>query len=382
MNSASFSVSSIVELIATLEASKTETFTPTVAIAFCDPGFPFEDAIPLFYTHQIKLVGCTTSGEIRDDGILEGSFSFLLMDMDPSAFDIVRFEHENLTAYSSGKRLFNHAKECFDNPGIFLLISGVRVVGDGPVKGIRDMLQNEVPIFGGLAGDNIQHEATYVFTDDGVEDFGIAALIVDQDFVLMEGQTVSGWKPLGRTHYITKAQGNLIYEIDDQPALDLFLSYFGHIEYKPPNASGLQTIPGQFPLKLYREDGSSYLRSLLIYNVEDRALMAAGEMLSGTEFKFCPPPDFDVIDQTIEEFRNFRSDEKGFEALVMISCKGRHNSFGPILNDEVSSIHEIWQVPMVGFLANGEIGMVSEGGKCEFHNVSCSLFGLKEIHRG
>lgn len=382
MNSASYSVTSLAELTSRLAASKSESPTPTVAIAFCDPGFPFRQAIPLFKAAGIKLIGCTTSGEICNDEIVEGSFSFLMIDIDPAAFDIIRFRHEDRTAYSSGSRLFYHAQACFSNPGIFLLTSGVRVVGDGPVKGIRDMLQTEVPIFGGLAGDNIQHEATYVFTDDGVEDFGLAAMILDQDLVLMEGLTVSGWRPLGKTHHITRAKDNLIYEIDHKPALDLFLSYFGHIEYKPPNASGLQTIPGQFPLKLYREDGSSYLRSLLIYDVEDRALLAAGEILPGVEFKFCPPPDFEVVEQTIQEFQNFHSPDQGFEAMIMVSCKGRHNSFGPILDDEVSSIHNIWKVPMAGFLANGEIGKAIGGEKCEFHNVSCSLFGLKELPRG
>lgn len=382
MNSASYTVTSIVELISTLEDITSSTFTPTIAIAFCDPGFPFLQAIPLFKNRGIKLIGCTTSGEIHDSEILEGSFSFLLIDIDPSVFDIVRFEHNDLTAYSSGERLYAHAQECFQNPGIFLLISGVRVVGDGPVRGIRNNLRKEVPIFGGLAGDNLQHEATFVFTDDGAEDFGIAALILNQDYVLMEGLTVSGWKPLGRTHHITKAKDNLIYEIDNQPALDLFLSYFGHIEYKPSESSGLRTIPGQFPLKLYQEDGSSYLRSLLIYDLEDRALMAAGEILPGTEFKFCPPPDFEVVEHTIHEFQNFYSPERDYEALVMVSCKGRHNSFGPMLNDEVSSLHKIWGVPMVGFLANGEIGKASDAERCEFHNVSCSLFGLKEVSRG
>lgn len=382
MNSASFSVSSIAELTAALEASITPDFAPTVAIAFCDPDFPFREAIHLFKVRGIQLVGCTSSGEIEGDQILEGSFTFLLMDIDPSVFEVVQFTHDDLEAYSSGKRLFSHAQARFDAPGIFLLISGVRVVGDGPVKGIRDSIDKEVPIFGGLAGDNVQHEATYVFTDQGEDDFGIAALIINQDFIEMEGLAVSGWKPLGRTHYITKSQKNMIYEIDNQPALDLFLSYFGHIEYKSSNISGLRTIPGQFPLKLFRQDGSSTLRSLLIYDIENRALMAAGEILPGTKFKFCPPPGFEVVEQTIQEFKNFNSSGRNFDALVMISCKGRHNSFGPILNDEVSSIYDIWQVPMIGFLANGEIGQVREGGKCEFHNVSCSLFGLKEKPRG
>lgn len=247
------------------------------------------------------------------------------------------------------------------------------------MRGIRETMEEDIPIFGGLSGDNVQHEATYVFTEQGISDFGVAALILDRDRIEMSGLTVSGWQPMGRTHKVTKAENNLIYEIDDQPALDLFLSYFGHIEYKPSNTSGLRTIPGQYPLQLYREDGSSYLRSLLIYDMDNRSLMAAGEVPAGTSFRFCPPPDFDVVEQTIKEYQKFGDSNTGLEALVMVSCKGRHNSFGPVLNDEVQKIQKIWNSPMVGFLANGEIGNSTELGSCEFHNVSCSLFGMKEI---
>ena len=354
-------------------------FHPTVAIGFSSPLFSFNEASDIFKRNNIQLIGCTTSGEIGNDAIVKDSFSALLMDISPDYFKVISFRHENVEAFSSGTKLIEIAESSYSKPGIILFISGIEVVGDGPVEGIRSRMKTETPIYGGLAGDNLQHDATYTFTQDGSTDFGISAVIFDTEKIQMKGLAVSGWQPLGRTHTITRSEKNIIYEIDGKPALDLFLNYFGNMEYKASKNDGAFSIPGQYPLKLYRENGSSYLRSLLIYDTENHALMAAGKVPSGSRFKFCPPPDFSVIQETVEQFRQFSHQISDIDALVMISCKGRHTSFGPLLEDEVKDIYDIWNVPMAGFLANGEIGNTLANGICEFHNISCSIVTLKEL---
>lgn len=380
MNASSIVVYSNEELEHALSKHKKTQFQPSLAIAFSSPGFAFEKASIIFRECGIGLVGCTSSGEIYDDEILDQSLSLLLMDINPEYVKTVQIRHDNIDAYYSGVQLGKLATNTFDNPGIILFISGVHVVGDGPVAGIKASIDREIPIFGGLAGDNLQHEATYTFTDEGINDFGISAIIFDTDHIQMEGLAVSGWKPLGRTHTVTKAEKNIIYEIDNQPALDLFLNYFDNIAYKLSNKTkNFFTIAGQYPIKIQREDGTSFLRSLLLYDTENRALIAAGKIDSDIQFKFCPPPDFSIIEQTIEQFQVFGKSVPDIEALVMISCKGRHTSFGPLLDNEIKSIYDIWETPMVGFLANGEIGSTKKNGVCEFHNVSCSVVSLKEI---
>lgn len=379
MNASSIIAYTIQDLTEALNDLIEHRFHPTVAIGFSSPDFPFAKAIEIFKKYEIELVGCTSSGEVFDDSIQQDSFSVLLFDASPSWFKTVSFDHEDIGAYSSGEKLSHIARDSFSSPGVILFISGVRVVGDGPVEGLRDNISREIPIYGGLAGDNLQHNATYTFTHGGIRDFGVAALIIDTSKIQVKGLAVSGWKPLGRTHTVTRADQNVIYEIDDKPALDLFLNYFGNIEYKLSNKEGNFSIPGQYPLKILQDDGSSFLRSLLIYDKEHRSLMAAGKIKTGDNFRFCPPPDLAVVQDTVMEFEKFSEDVESVDALVMISCKGRHTSFGPLLDDEVRSIHEIWKAPMVGFLSNGEIGNTLVDGKCEFHNVTCSLVSLKEI---
>ena len=379
MDTYAFSTNSLEELDRSLAKCVEDRFTPSLAIGFCSPDFPFEEATRTFKDRNISLIGCTTAGEIINESLRSESMVVLLMDMNPEYFQMVQFEHENGQTVSSGHRLAIETQQAFSRPALLVFISGVGVSADGVIDGLKENLKQEVPIYGGLAGDDLQQTQTHTFTHEGVCSSGVAALILNSEKIEVKGLAVSGWKPLGKMHTVTRSENNIIYEIDNQPALDLFLKYFGEIKYKYEEHSDARTIPGQYPLKIWREDGSSFLRSLLIYDTQNRALIAAGKIPTGVDFEFCPTPELEVVEKTIDAFEDYAASQPEVDASIMISCKGRHTSFGPFLEDEIKAVFEIWNAPMVGLLAYGEIGNTKKDSPCEFQNVTCSLVNLREI---
>lgn len=109
----------------------------------------------------------------------------------------------------------------------------------------------------------------------------------------------------------------------------------------------------------------------------ERTLILAGGVKEGDQFRFSISPGFEVIDQTLAEFGKFNQKTDQADAMLLISCKGRHAAFGPMLEDEVKGISDFWKAPMIGFMSYGEIGP-NENGTCEFHNETCSLVTFKE----
>jgi hypothetical protein len=79
------------------------------------------------------------------------------------------------------------------------------------------------------------------------------------------------------------------------------------------------------------------------------------------------PPGFEVIDYAIEQMSEFHQQIPKSDAIVLFSCKARHMALGPMVEDEISAVHKLWEVPMVGFFTYGEIGPVPQG-RCDFHN--------------
>ena len=72
-------------------------------------------------------------------------------------------------------------------------------------------------------------------------------------------------------------------------------------------------------------------------------------------------------------------DEKSKEAdaLIMFSCGSRILIFGPLMEDEVRGIKDIWDAPLVGFYCSGEYGnKMNEA--TNFHNHTCVFVILKE----
>jgi hypothetical protein len=99
------------------------------------------------------------------------------------------------------------------------------------VRSIEKTVGPQVNLFGGMAGDDITFTGTYVFTNNRSTDYGMVALDLDEDKISLHGMAISGWKPMGISG-LTKVD-NLIYTIDEQPALKVYLRFLGKKYLQP-----------------------------------------------------------------------------------------------------------------------------------------------------
>ena len=137
-------------------------------------------------------------------------------------------------------------------------------------------------------------------------------------------------------------------------------------------------IGSEFPMQLQRENAPPVMRAPLFANKVDRSLVCAGSVPQGSKVRFSLPPDFDVIDQVVDECTGLKVQQPAADAMIMFSCKARHLTLGPLVGTEIDRVKEVWGSPLVGFFSYGEIGRANQGGKHEFHNNTCCLLVLKE----
>lgn len=375
MYSESFHANSVEQLSAMLKDSNRIKFQPTLAIVFTSVKHDIDAIRQVFDDNNIDLVGCTTAGEIVNTDLHEESIAVLLFDMNPSCYYIQYISYgENL--YKSAAEIGKEAKEAFANPGLLLMSGGLAIDAQELIDGLGSTLSKGTPIYGGLAGDDLVMERTHAFTRHEHTTHGVAVLGIDTDRITMTGLAISGWEPLGGVNVITKAVGNVVYEINNEPAFEVFSRYFG-VSDTGSKYDQLITIQTNYPFQIIREENHTILRSPLLVNAEEGTITLAARVEEGTQFRFSTSPGFEVIEQTVEEFSQLHRDVPEADAMVLFSCKGRHGAFGPMLNDEVEGIYNYWKKPMVGFLSYGEIGNKTDG-SCEFHNETCVLALLKE----
>lgn len=360
------------------QSSLEADFNPTLAICFTDALFDYRYLSAFLTAKNIEVIGATTCGEITNNKVYEKSCSLLLLDIDKKYFKIF-IEKLDEKEEQTSQKIAHKALEKFSKPAIITYASKLGVNGDRVVKGFKDVLNNDVPIFGGLAGDNFKNEEFTVFHNSNYMNSGLVALIFDRDFVRVAGKAFSGWQPLGKTHIATKVDGNILSEIDGVPALDLFIEYFGIERSGTVDDMPLEQIPGMYPIKVINDPNREYMRSPLFYDKVNKSLILAGEIQQGDKIKFCPMPDIDTVQDTVDYFESYSKSLTDVDAIMINSCAGRKMSFGPMMDKEVGDIYQLWNKPTIGFMALGEIGSNTDDSECNFHNVTLSLVTLTEI---
>ena len=381
------------EIAAALYESMADGFKPTLAVVFLSIKQDREAISKLLDEKGIPIFGATTAGEFIDGNIEAGSIVMMLLDINPTYFKIEFLEITPETALEDAKNLGVAGKEIFTNPALIIATGGVFIDGDQIIEGIiqgfgktASSAHKEVTIFGGMAGDDLLAEKPLVFTNGKSTDNAIVALIIDEDKIDVRGIATCGWNAIGTTKTVTKSEGNIVYTIDDKPALDMLMKYLG-VEVKPDENKEIVTFQNSwyYPLQLERENGDSVIRATRFANSEDRSLICTGSVPQGSKIKFSMPPDFDSIETVIAECESIKDNvEQQADALIMFSCVSRHLSFGELMKEEIEQVQKVWDAPMAGFFTYGEYGkslsaiQAGSTGKHEFHNNACCVVVLKE----
>lgn len=372
MKTHAFYANNLPELEAAIKHCQDTHFKPKLSVLFSSIEKELEKISQIFDKNEIELFGCTTAGEILNDKIYDTSIVGLLFDLNPINYQLFLSSDPTLSTYEKAYLTSQFALQSFENPAIIIASGGVAVNAQEIVDGLKAGLGKEIPIFGGLAADDLNLKRTCVFSRDKISDNGLLSLIFDNTKISITGLATSGWEAIGDTHTVTKANGNIIYSIDGEPALDVFIKYFGYFDNFDLKGKPVSTISAQYPLQMIREDGSTVLRSPLIGDEKAKTLTLAGGVQEGDQFRFSISPGFEVIDETVKAFGNYRQKVREADALILFSCKGRHAALGPMIEDEVKGIYDHWKAPMIGFFSYGEIG-ATENSTCNFHNETCSL---------
>ncbi|MBO3117175.1 FIST C-terminal domain-containing protein [Winogradskyella sp. DF17] len=352
--------------------------TPNLAIVFLSIDHDDQELAVYLNSKGIQVFGATTSGEFIDGVIEEYSITLMLLDVNPEYFRLVFLETGDKSSFDISNKLGQIGKATFSNAAFIIASGWLSQDGEAIIEGITEGYGKEVTIFGGMAGDDLALKGPKVFTFNKSSDKGIVALIIDKSKIEVNGIATCGWKPIGTTKTITKSEGNIVYTIDDKPALDMIMKYLG-IEMDVESGKEIVSqLSSYYPLQMERPGVSPVMRTAMFANKEDRSLICAGNVTQGAKVRFSLPPDFDAIEAVVDECEQLKSSaQMDADAIIMFSCISRRLSFGVMMPEELEQVQQVWNAPMIGFFSYGEYGK-SKTGKHEFHNNTCCVVTLKE----
>ncbi len=355
---------------------------PSVVFLFAAPSF-FRDAklVSEVKTRlaDVPFIGCSTSGEISNDGVLKESVSFMAIHFDKTSVRTACTPSaKREDCYAAGKKLAESLKA----PGlsaVFVLGPGTNVNGSGLVDGVVDCLGRDIVVSGGLAGDETDFNQTYTFCSSDVFSDHAIAVGLYGDAVRVSCGSEGGWRPFGAVRRVTKSEANVLYEIDGKPALQLYKQYLGEKARELP-ASGLS-----YPFAILRDDRttSGIIRSALDIDHEKESIILAGDIPEGCQVCLMHA-DTAALTQgaaqaAAEALRTHNGPEENGCALV-VSCIGRKIVYGIDAEEEVETVMDSFlpSTPIAGFYAYGEICSYPGTGRAELHNQNMAITYITE----
>jgi len=322
-----------------------------------------------------QIIINSTSGEIIDIQVNDNTLSLTAIhfdktDIETHCININKFAN-SLEAGKALASLFNKK----DLSSLLVISDGQLVNGSELVEGLEEVIGNRVPITGGLAGDGDKFEKTLVGLNASPEIGNIVALGFYGDYISISHGCVGGWDPFGPERMITSSKGNVLYELDGQPALDIYKKYLGDYAKDLPG-SGLL-----FPLSVrIRQNEEPVVRTILAVNETDKSVTFAGNVPEGCVGRLMKA-NFDRIIEGASSAAEFSSKiNENPELAILISCVGRKLVLNQRIEEEIEAVRDIFgkNTAITGFYSYGEISPISGFERCELHNQTMTITTYSE----
>lgn len=323
-----------------------------------------------------RLAGCSTGGQFIRGDVTDATVSVLALHLEHSTLRLVEMPIVNPGQSDAVGEALGAALAADDLKAVFVLSDGIRVNGSRLVAGLRASLGDAISITGGLAGDGANFAQTLVLLDGaaaadrvlGIGFYGAA-------FRVGHGCR-DGWSPFGPRRLISKAEANVLFELDGNPALELYKRYLGE------EAAGLPATGLLYPMMLTDPANSAHrvIRTVLAVDEAHQSLTFAGDMPVGWHAQLMRG-DFDRLSQAAgEAAASALLATPGESAAILVSCIGRRLVMGENTIDEISAAKAALgeNVAIAGFYSYGEISPHAESGCCELHNQTMTVTTFSE----
>jgi small ligand-binding sensory domain FIST len=335
-------------------------------------------------TNNAPLSGCSGEGVIAQNFGNESNHavSVMVWKSDDLKFRNMRALGVSTNCAGAGEAIAREVGDVKDAKALFVLPDGLTFNFDKFVQGLSTaQLGTPLQLIGGTAGDATTQTKTYQYHNDEVFSDGVScALLYGKGNLAVD--VSHGCEVIGSQRTITKAEGNVIYEIDNKPAVEVMNEYLSNEEMASHNMAMVALCLGfKADDELAKHQGDEYFIRV-IPNKDDakKSISIYTEVKSGTKVWMTrrdPVKMMAGVDALIQRLEKTLGGTP--TAVFQFECMGRgKNMFREeeklALLDKLQSKLGGKAVPWIGFYAYGEIAPIA--GKNYFHNYTSVVAAL------
>ena len=355
---------------------------PDLLIAFVSPTYRdrYEELAAKLHARfpNAALVGCSAGGVIGAGREIERQAAISLTGAVLPGVDVTPFHvaPRAFPAAESGPEDWVHATgvEPDRNPSFVLLTDPFTCDAERLLRGLDGAYPESVKV-GGVASGGRQPGQSALFFGERVLPGGVVGVALSGD-LLVETVVAQGCRPIGTQMFVTRAQRNLIYQLDGRSATAVLEELFTSLS-EEDRALMRQSLF----LGIVMSDGRAvygpgdFLVRNLVGADPDAGAIAVGAIVEQNE----------VVQFHVRDARTSASDLSGLlsrsreasggkapDGALLFSCLGRGAGLYGRPNHDIEAFQEeIGPVPVGGFFCNGEIGPVQ--GRTFLHGYTSSF---------
>lgn len=322
---------------------------------------------------DLSIISISGAGNIFDDSIIDDTIVANSLDFEHTKIQISHSNFADKDELEVADSLIANIDQ--ENLKSLLLFSCSGINLERVIQRLNSKLDNAIPISGGAAGDDMRFEKTIIGMGSDLSNERIVLIGLYGDKIHTQYGLHSGMDPFGPKRKITKCFGNIVFEIDHQPALDLYKDYLGE------KASELPASALRFPLNISSNGKEKpIVRSVQTIDEKTGSLVLFGEVQEGMTVQLMKTYQDNVIVGGSESAKLATNRFDGQAFALIVSCVGRRIVLGPLTEEELTEAKAVLgsNTTMSGFYSYSELSPCSENGRCLLHNQTITITTLFE----
>ncbi len=325
-----------------------------------------------------RIVGCSTAGEIAGTAVQDDTLVCTSIEFEHSQIAIAAAALDEAASSEALGALLVSRLPAQNLVHVLVLSEGLKVNGSALISGITQRLPPHVAVTGGLAADGSRFQKTSVCVDGPEPSTQTVAIGLYGSNLRVGYGCVGGWDSFGIERCITKSEGNVLWELDGEPVLDLYKRYLGE------HARGLPATGLLFPLAIRPadSDGIPVVRTILAVDEQNKTLTFAGDMPLRYRARLMKANVERLVDgaQAAGAAAQQLIGATRPSLALLISCIGRKLVLKQRVEEEVEAVGDALGAGTVlsGFYSYGELSPAAAFAPCGLHNQTMTVTTIAE----
>jgi len=333
-----------------------------------------------------RLLGCSAAGVIGDGREIEHGPALSLTAAVLPGVDLHLFHlsPNDVPTPTADARKWHEALGAAmgGNPHFILLPDPFSCDVERILSGMDEAFPDAVKV-GGLASGGRQPGQTALWVDDDVHNAGMVGVMLDGN-VCVDTIVAQGCRPIGNPMFVTRAEQNIVYELDGRPPVDLLDELYAQLPEHDQQLMRYSLFLGLVSSETQQvyEHGDFLVRNILGIDREHGSIVVGARLHLGRVVQFhLRDSETSSLDLDRHLQRYVRDETPPPAGGLLYACLGRGEGlYGEPDFDCQAFERIVGPVPLGGFFCAGELGPVQGTTHLHGYTSSFALFRPRRAH--